>query len=378
MAPLAAQGGSLCSKGSCGKILPRTKVLVDSHVAFVPCMSQKMGMTLYVAANRGRGGYMYRLVPYADANPAEDDVAKFISDIVSHNIVSEIDETFCISSDESIQEEMQNNGWFASWYMYNYQLNNFFEGIGQYLGTTDEEAGREIVGRKVIRIREKLLDPNEYYTLDLLEENIFYKLIYFRWADYEEHKKKGYSKKQMKEYLKRTYSMDKAKKAKKILQDEYGLSKKEAKKYSKQMYCFYAMLLKKTEVDNLLFWDHDYILFFEKGFVEGLMIAKGAAGDIQGYGYQYVCNMFSDIGIKPPLRLLGSEEANRLINQRNQAQYMAQMEKLIEYIRTTKKTPSFEDEEFLEAFPLFREVKDMLKSYFEDEVDEDEDDDEEE
>ncbi|MBP3802966.1 MAG: hypothetical protein J6I76_03575 [Oribacterium sp.] len=34
-----------------------------------------------------------------------------------------------------------------------------------------------------------------------------------------------------------------------------------------------------------------------------------------GYGYKYTCDIFSDIGIKPPLMLLGTEEANRIANE---------------------------------------------------------------
>ena len=38
----------------------------------------------------------------------------------------------------------------------------------------------------------------------------------------------------------------------------------------------------------------------------------GPEGMILGYGYEYTEEIFTDMGMKAPIRLLGSKEANRL------------------------------------------------------------------
>ena len=63
---------------------------------------------------------------------------------------------------------------------------------------------------------------------------------------------------------------------------------------------------------DLFFWDTDYSFFWRKGFIEGLHLIEGGIGDNDGYGYDHACEIYTDIGMKPPASLLGTKEANRI------------------------------------------------------------------
>jgi hypothetical protein len=63
---------------------------------------------------------------------------------------------------------------------------------------------------------------------------------------------------------------------------------------------------------NMFFWDLDSEFLFEKGFVDGIKRCAGPGGMLLGYGYEYTEEIFTDMGMKAPIRLLGSKEANRL------------------------------------------------------------------
>lgn len=52
--------------------------------------------------------------------------------------------------------------------------------------------------------------------------------------------------------------------------------------------------------------------FIAYGFIDGINNIKGYMGFLRGYGYKSACEIFSDAGIKPPLMLLGTEEANKI------------------------------------------------------------------
>ena len=63
---------------------------------------------------------------------------------------------------------------------------------------------------------------------------------------------------------------------------------------------------------------------------------KDLAGQTAGYGYKYTCDIFSDIGITPPLLLLGTEEANRLVTEVQTEQFRKNMGKVFEHIMNAK------------------------------------------
>ena len=49
---------------------------------------------------------------------------------------------------------------------------------------------------------------------------------------------------------------------------------------------------------NLFFWDIDYEFVFRDGFVKEIRNLVGGMAAILGYGYEDVCAIFTDLGIK--------------------------------------------------------------------------------
>ena len=61
--------------------------------------------------------------------------------------------------------------------------------------------------------------------------------------------------------------------------------------------------------ESLFFWDTDFALVFKYGFVEGIRRFISGGASIMGYGYDDVTDIFTDIGLKVPLMLTGTEAA---------------------------------------------------------------------
>ena len=95
---------------------------------------------------------------------------------------------------EDLKEEKDEFGFPESGHDEENQARNFFEGISDYftLDTRDrwrvidgriiEEDGRigmEILCRKLERMKEKMADPDHYYTFDFLEELLFHMMTEF-------------------------------------------------------------------------------------------------------------------------------------------------------------------------------------------------------
>ena len=60
---------------------------------------------------------------------------------------------------------------------------------------------------------------------------------------------------------------------------------------------------------SLFFWDDDFAIVFEDGFVNGISGLVNGKSEYLGYGYEDVCSIFTDAGIKAPLLLVGTEAA---------------------------------------------------------------------
>ena len=149
---------------------------------------------------------------------------------------------------------------------------------------------------------EKMLDQKEFYTFDVFEEKILFTI-----CDLDAQVSKTKEGKKQRQPLKARVEV-----AKKELQEKYGLTARDANDLSMKMYYASSMLLKDDEANNIIFWDDDYDFYWQDGFINGINYLKGVDGQTAGYGYSHACEIFSDIGIKPPLMLLGTEEANRI------------------------------------------------------------------
>lgn len=169
----------------------------------------------------------------------------------------------------------------------------------------DSQAGYEFTFSKMKRMREKMLDKKEFYTFDVFEEKLLFSM-----CSIDADRARTLTGKKKREPLK-----EKVEAARVELREKYRLTARDANDYSRKMYYASAMLLKDSEDDNLIFWDYDHIFFWKDGFVEGIGYLKSFVGENAGYGYKYTCDIFSDIAIKPPLMLLGTEEANRIANE---------------------------------------------------------------
>lgn len=60
---------------------------------------------------------------------------------------------------------------------------------------------------------------------------------------------------------------------------------------------------------DIYFWDDDFAVVFADGFVNGIRLLVGGSAAMMGYGYEDVCSIFTDAGIKAPLLLVGTETA---------------------------------------------------------------------
>ncbi|MBR2257279.1 MAG: hypothetical protein IJ899_08065 [Blautia sp.] len=274
---------------------------------------------------------MFRLVTYPDATPGKDDLANYVSSRASATIAAATQFIFGINyvtgdlDDqevfESTYEMLFSSGSISTEENPDGTVEPFFQGIGEFFSQDDDAAGKEIVARKLHRMSQKLLDLEEFYTFDLFEEFIFYLMTEIMKALYE--------KAPTRREKENCYNRAAQDEAETELQERFGLSKTKAKKTARQMYRVFEMGLKEGEYENAFFWDADYSFFWVRGFVEGIRLIKGAPGDQLGYGYKHACEIFSDIGIKPPLRLLGSEEANRLVNEMARDEFRDEMEKIL-------------------------------------------------
>ena len=224
------------------------------------------------------------------ANAVED---KYLSHIASKTILEGLELIYGIVAATGELDETQ----FEM--IYETEFPGFFSGIGTYFSQDDDSAGKEILASKVTRMREKLLDENEFYVFDLLEEYLFAKAIRIS-RDLKEDGLYFWDEEEEKQTIKVLSS------------SKYELDPDEAEETAQELHRLYMMGINDSP---LFFWDDDYSFFWSKGFVEGIKLMKSTVGDQLGYGYDEAEEIFSDIDIKPPIRLLGSREANRLINE---------------------------------------------------------------
>lgn len=241
---------------------------------------------------------MFRLANFDDTNAKEDGLYRYLSLAISNTIV------------DCLNDYLNSANTYRIFYD-TFFSGEFFSGVSKYIkpqapcdnsAEADAQVGFEFTCSKMERMKEKMQDPDELYTFDVFEERILFII-----CEVNAQVSKTKEGKKALEPLKA-----KVETAKKELREKYGLSAKNANDYSKKMYLVSSMPLKDDEDDNIIFWDDDYAFYWKDGFISGIEYLKGVTGQNAGYGYKYTCDIFSDIGIKPPLMLLGTEEANRI------------------------------------------------------------------
>ena len=57
------------------------------------------------------------------------------------------------------------------------------------------------------------------------------------------------------------------------------------------------------------FWDDDFSIVFGEGFVNGIRSLVSGSAALMGYGYEDVCSIFTDAGIRVPPLLVGTKTA---------------------------------------------------------------------
>ncbi|MBR5948188.1 MAG: hypothetical protein IKZ82_06015 [Clostridia bacterium] len=183
----------------------------------------------------------------------------------------------------------------------------FFSGAGAIWGTNDatwisadQAFGYMFVLLKMKRMKEKMLDKEDAYTLDVFEEKILYSMC----IDKKEEKRISPETKESIRIAENT------------LRTKWNLRAREAKDYAQKMYLLSKMPLRDEEDANLIFWDEDFDIFFEKGLIYGVNMLEGYTGETRGYGYEYAREIFTDIGLDFPTEVFRTEEENKKENER--------------------------------------------------------------
>jgi len=265
---------------------------------------------------------MFRLANFDDEKKDEDGLYRYLSSAVSETIID------CL--DEYLGDMERCYGFYDIFFG-----RDFFSDLSMYVkpsgshkdsAEADNQAGYEFTLAKMKRMKEKMQDQGDFYTFDLFEERVL-----FLMCSVEVGRSRTAKGKKKREQLK-----EKIEAAKTELREKYRLTVKRANDYSRKMYLASAMLLKDDEDDNLIFWDDDYAFYWRDGFVKGIAYIKALEGQNAGYGYHYACGIFSDIGLRPPLRLLGTEEANRVANEVQKERFMEKANEFFSNITSAK------------------------------------------
>ena len=212
----------------------------------------------------------------------------------------------------------------------------FFNGLSQYIhDETDETAGLEFVKRKTKRMIEKADELTESYTYDALE-CLLLNLASIHCRMNLQYNNIKYD----------SYDPERQKEVKEELEKRFLYKEKDAEEIAEKMTNFHEVALKDKEKKNIFFPNDDFNFVFIGGFVDGIRIMKSYDGELWGYGYDYAREIFTDIGLKPPLLLLGTREANEIARKEEK--------RLIEEEMMEDMMENEEDWEFLDELAMLR------------------------
>lgn len=225
--------------------------------------------------------------------------------------------------------------------------------------TDDDLTAMEFLYRKIGRMKEKMLDPETYYTFDLFEEFLFSSLInetdvfekvkeeimdngipvseLFDGAEEGSGSRKKDSGSSQGTKLERivTFLQEKSETEKHIaktreeLINRFGLDKEEASWLASTVHKISMMGIDSAEeagFESIFFWDDDYSVFFAEtgSFQEAVEELIGGAGATMGYRYENIAEIFTDPGYEIPLLMIGTKAAYEL-REENMKKQMHQM-----------------------------------------------------
>lgn len=243
---------------------------------------------------------MFRLADFDEGTP----LYKYLSTIASHSILEALDDVY--GNMPTIED------FYATTFSTDVRETDFFKGLSTYITdradvkedefgssyTDDTRAGLQLMYLKTNRMKEKMRDPSHYYTFDLFEEYLFNEMIAVYYSIYVEADMREESeKKELALNIKKTA---------RGLIETYSVEEELAEEIAES-----AWKPEKMGIDDsdLYFWDDDFAIVFADGFVSGIKSLVGGSAAMMGYGYEDVCSIFTDAGIKAPLLLVGTETA---------------------------------------------------------------------
>ena len=313
---------------------------------------------------------MFRLTAYDD----QPELYRYLSSIASNSICRALDDWF--GTPYELEEVYLD--YFTSRIGVN-RRTDFFNGMEKYLHSDesgrpyaekfsawlaewnfkedyspDDMAGMEFFWRKAERMKEKMRDPENYYTFDLFEEYLFFKLIdhkivmetiveescedsfpvsgLFGSSSSEEDMSDSNSPDSEASAQEITeafgsYLEDMVSTLKQIadkgnaiaetqekLISEYGFDEEDAAWTAEAVHRVSRMSMDDAEeagYESLFFWDDDCLLFFDGAeyFIDSIHQIASGAGAAMGYGYEDVTKIFTDAGYQLPLWLVGTKAA---------------------------------------------------------------------
>lgn len=187
--------------------------------------------------------------------------------------------------------------------------------MGRSIINADGRIGMELLERKISRMKEKMADQEDYYTFDLFEEFLFAKMLESYVPEMFEGEEDPY---------RITSDEEIVAAEEKLIRDFHVGEELEAETGEEGIGRAYAHWLAHTihRVDKMgiwsseeegfespFFWDADYEIVFAGTFVRGIRGLVSGTAAMMGYGYENVKEIFTDIGLKVPSLLVGSEAA---------------------------------------------------------------------
>ena len=241
---------------------------------------------------------MFRLADFDEDTP----LYKYLSTIASRSILEALDDIY------GNMQEIE--GFYETTLSTEVRDTDFFKGLSSFITdradvkrgalgspyTADTRAGLQLIYLKTSRMKEKMKDPSRYYTFDLFEEYLFNEMIEIYYSIYAEMDVRE-KEEELAENIKKTV---------RELVESYGVEEEMAEEIAES-----AWRVEKMGLDDsdLYFWDDDFAIVFIDGFVKGIRSLVGGSATMMGYGYEDVCSIFTDAGIKAPLLLVGTEAA---------------------------------------------------------------------